>query len=79
MHLDRPEGKPDETIGWGSDIAAEMLRRFNIPYISLNPGASFADFTIPSSITSAIRSPAFWSVCTRIIGLDRAWLCTRHR
>jgi len=41
MHLDRPEGKPDETIGWGSDIAAEMLRRFNIPYISLNPGASY--------------------------------------
>src|SRR6185295_5639353 len=41
MKLDRPEGKPDETIGWGSDIAAEMLRRFNIPYISLNPGASY--------------------------------------
>src|SRR5882672_6694767 len=41
MHLDRPEGKPDDTIGWGSDIAAEMLRRFDIPYISLNPGASY--------------------------------------
>src|SRR4051812_24392837 len=41
MKLDRPEGKPDESIAWGSDIAAEMLRRFNIPYISLNPGASY--------------------------------------
>jgi thiamine pyrophosphate-dependent acetolactate synthase large subunit-like protein len=41
MKLDRPEGEPDQRIGWGSDIAAEMLRRFNIPYISLNPGASY--------------------------------------
>jgi thiamine pyrophosphate-dependent acetolactate synthase large subunit-like protein len=41
MKLDRPEGEPDQRIGWGSDIAAEMLRRFNIPYVSLNPGASY--------------------------------------
>jgi thiamine pyrophosphate-dependent acetolactate synthase large subunit-like protein len=41
MHLDKPEGRPDETIAWGSDIAAQMLRRFNIPYVSLNPGASY--------------------------------------
>jgi thiamine pyrophosphate-dependent acetolactate synthase large subunit-like protein len=41
MQLDRPEGKPDEVVGWGSDIAAQMLRRFNIPYVSLNPGASY--------------------------------------
>ena len=41
MRLDRPEGAPDEKVGWGSDIAAEMLRRFNIPFISLNPGASY--------------------------------------
>ena len=41
MHLDKPEGKPDETVAWGSDIAAAMLRRFNIPYVSLNPGASY--------------------------------------
>ena len=41
MKLDRPEGEPDERIGWGSDIAAEMLRRFNIAYVSLNPGASY--------------------------------------
>ena len=41
MKLDKPEGKPDDTVGWGSDIAAQMLRRFNIPYVSLNPGASY--------------------------------------
>ena len=41
MKLDKPEGKPDDTVGWGSDIAAAMLRRFNIPYVSLNPGASY--------------------------------------
>jgi thiamine pyrophosphate-dependent acetolactate synthase large subunit-like protein len=41
MHLDKPEGKPDETVAWGSDIAAQMLRRFGIRYVSLNPGASY--------------------------------------
>jgi thiamine pyrophosphate-dependent acetolactate synthase large subunit-like protein len=41
MHLDRIEGKPDDKVAWGSDIAAQMLRRFGIPYISLNPGASY--------------------------------------
>jgi thiamine pyrophosphate-dependent acetolactate synthase large subunit-like protein len=41
MQLDRIEGKPDETVAWGSDIAAQMLRRLGIPYVSLNPGASY--------------------------------------
>ena len=41
MQVDRPEGKPDETVAWGSDVAAQMLRRFGIPFISLNPGASY--------------------------------------
>lgn len=31
----------DPNVGWGSDIAAQMLRRLEIPYISLNPGASY--------------------------------------
>ncbi len=26
---------------WGSDVVAEMLRRLQIPYIALNPGASY--------------------------------------
>ena len=41
MQLDRIEGKPDETVAWGSDVAAQMLRRLGIPYVSLNPGASY--------------------------------------
>jgi thiamine pyrophosphate-dependent acetolactate synthase large subunit-like protein len=41
MILDRIEGKPDDKVAWGSDIAAQMLRRFGIPFISLNPGASY--------------------------------------
>src|SRR6266403_1796155 len=41
MWLDRIEGKPDEKVAWGSDIAAQMLRRLGVPYISLNPGASY--------------------------------------
>ncbi len=44
MLLDKPVGMPDATVGWGSDIAAQMLRRFNIPFISLNPGASYRGF-----------------------------------
>ena len=32
---------PTTRVAWGSDIAAQMLRRFGIPYISLNPGASY--------------------------------------
>jgi thiamine pyrophosphate-dependent acetolactate synthase large subunit-like protein len=41
MQLDRPAGTPDDKVAWGSDVAAQMLRRFGIPYVSLNPGASY--------------------------------------
>jgi thiamine pyrophosphate-dependent acetolactate synthase large subunit-like protein len=41
MRSDKIEGQPDGKIGWGSDIAAAMLRRFGIRYVSLNPGASY--------------------------------------
>lgn len=34
----------DSTVGWGSDVAAQMLRRLDIPYIALNPGASYRGF-----------------------------------
>ncbi len=44
MHLDRIKGNPDTEVAWGSDVAAQMLRRFNVPYISLNPGASYRGF-----------------------------------
>ncbi len=35
------EGPPDERVGWGSDVAAAMLRRLGIPFIALTPGASY--------------------------------------
>jgi thiamine pyrophosphate-dependent acetolactate synthase large subunit-like protein len=41
MQLDRIDGEPDERVAWGSDVAAQMLRRLGVPYISLNPGASY--------------------------------------
>jgi thiamine pyrophosphate-dependent acetolactate synthase large subunit-like protein len=41
MRLDIPDGEPDRAVRWGSDIAAELLRRFGCEYISLNPGASY--------------------------------------
>jgi thiamine pyrophosphate-dependent acetolactate synthase large subunit-like protein len=44
MHLDPIEGKADDKVAWGSDIAAQMLRRFGFKYISLNPGASYRGF-----------------------------------
>ena len=38
--LDEPRDV-DARIGWGSDVAAQVLRRLDIPYIALNPGASY--------------------------------------
>ncbi len=32
--------QPDETV-WGSDAIADMMRAMDIPYVLLNPGASF--------------------------------------
>ena len=32
--------EPDDTV-WGSDAIADMLRAMDIPYVLLNPGASF--------------------------------------
>jgi len=43
--LERPvtSAVPND-MGRGSDIAAEMLRKLNIKYVSLNPGASYRGF-----------------------------------
>ena len=41
MYIDKPEGAPDLKVAWGSDVAAQMLRRFGFKYVSLNPGASY--------------------------------------
>jgi thiamine pyrophosphate-dependent acetolactate synthase large subunit-like protein len=44
IHLDQIKGEPDTKVAWGSDVAAQMLRRLDIPFISLNPGASYRGF-----------------------------------
>ncbi|SLN63904.1 Benzoylformate decarboxylase [Roseivivax jejudonensis] len=35
------EGPIDDSLSWGSDIPAAMLRRLGIPFIALTPGASY--------------------------------------
>jgi thiamine pyrophosphate-dependent acetolactate synthase large subunit-like protein len=40
--LDRPvKLSPSNAPGWGSDVVADTLRALDIPYIALNPGASY--------------------------------------
>ena len=38
--MDQPKDV-DPSVSWGSDVAAQVLRRLDIPYIALNPGASY--------------------------------------
>lgn len=43
--IELPKGLgTNRQIEWNSDIAAEMLRLLDIPYISMNPGASYRGF-----------------------------------
>ena len=42
--LDRPALGGNRQMEWASDVAAEMLRRLGIKYVSLNPGASYRGF-----------------------------------
>ncbi len=41
MKADRPRPAGQPVMGWGSDAIAEMLRRLDLAFASLNPGASF--------------------------------------
>ncbi len=43
-HIERPKLQNQSKPEWGSDVAAAMLRALDIPYISLNPGASYRGF-----------------------------------
>src|SRR5262245_1772272 len=42
--LERPTPSGANAPGFGSDVAAEALRSLDIPYIALNPGASYRGF-----------------------------------
>ena len=38
---DVPQAVPQQTEHWGSDAIAAMLRALDVPYLALNPGASY--------------------------------------
>src|SRR5579862_7532154 len=42
--IDRPKPAGVNAAGFGSDVAADALRALDIPYIALNPGASYRGF-----------------------------------
>jgi thiamine pyrophosphate-dependent acetolactate synthase large subunit-like protein len=39
--IEQPANLGNPRMGWGSDVAAEMMRRTGLKYVALNPGASF--------------------------------------
>ena len=41
MNVERPQSSENISMAWGSDAIAELLRRLDLKYIALNPGASF--------------------------------------
>lgn len=42
MHdIERPDGIGNPEMAWSSDAVAEMLRRLGLPYLAMNPGASY--------------------------------------
>ena len=41
IHHDTPVPSRSDTGFWGSDVVAETLRALDVPYIALNPGASY--------------------------------------
>ena len=43
-NIEAPVNVGNPRLGWASDVAAEMLRRAGIKYVSVNPGASYRGF-----------------------------------
>src|SRR2546422_4014079 len=41
LAVDTPVASPQQQEVWGSDAIAAMLRALDIPYLALNPGASY--------------------------------------
>ncbi|MCZ6609902.1 MAG: thiamine pyrophosphate-binding protein [Alphaproteobacteria bacterium] len=42
--IDRPQGLANPRLGWNSDAIAEMLRRLDLKFMALVPGASYRGF-----------------------------------
>ena len=64
MYIDLTDAA-DETM-WG-DVAAQMLRRLGIPYVSLNPGASYRGLHDSLVNHLGTGTPASSCACTRIM------------
>jgi hypothetical protein len=60
--LDRPVSAGVNAAGFGSDVVADALRATDIPYIALNPGASY---TTAWSIILATNSRRCCCACMR--------------
>ena len=72
MYIDHHRAA-DET-GLGRDVAAQMLRRLGIPYVSLNPGASYRGLH-DSLVNHLGTGPRHHPVPARgSRGRDRPWL-----
>jgi thiamine pyrophosphate-dependent acetolactate synthase large subunit-like protein len=41
LEVEKPIASPEQQELWGSDAIAAMLRALDVPYLALNPGASF--------------------------------------
>jgi thiamine pyrophosphate-dependent acetolactate synthase large subunit-like protein len=41
LHHDTPQAGPESPRRWGSDAIADTLRALGLPYLALNPGASY--------------------------------------
>jgi thiamine pyrophosphate-dependent acetolactate synthase large subunit-like protein len=41
LEVEQPVASPEQKELWGSDAIAAMLRELDVPYLALNPGASF--------------------------------------
>jgi thiamine pyrophosphate-dependent acetolactate synthase large subunit-like protein len=41
LEVEKPLSSPEQKELWGSDAIAAMLRALDVPYLALNPGASF--------------------------------------
>ncbi len=47
------DAKTKNYTGWQSDVIVDMIKRYDFPYITLNPGASFRGLHTRWSTTAA--------------------------
>ena len=77
--MDRPVNVGNPQMGWASDVAAEMLRRMGIKYLSMNPGASYRGFHDSIVNYSGTAIPRCSSVCMRIMRFTSPRAMPRRR